>query len=216
MIRKEYNSDKFQFPFVMYTPNEMKDNLPIIIQLHGAGEVGFGKEDLSKVDIHGFSKMIMNGEEYPCAFVLPQCRPESFWVVEINNLHDFIINLQKEFNFDVNRTYLTGLSMGGYGTWYTSLRYPDLFAAIAPVCGGGMVWKAGALNMPVWAFHGTEDGVVYPSESLNMINKIRAEGQNKNEVKLTILDGVGHNAWEKSYTKELFNWLCSKSKSENL
>lgn len=92
--------------------------------------------------------------------------------------------------------------MGGYGTWYTALRYPQMFAAIAPVCGGGMVWNAGVLDMPIWAFHGTEDAVVYPIETFNMIRKIRS-GACENEVKMTMLDKVGHNAWEYAYQEEL-------------
>ena len=102
--------------------------------------------------------------------------------------------------------------MGGFGTWYTALRHPQLFAAIAPVCGGGMVWNAGVLDMPVWAFHGTEDEVVYPSETINMIHKIRTTGLNKQEVKMTLLDNVAHNAWDYAYKQELYDWLLSKSR----
>ena len=102
--------------------------------------------------------------------------------------------------------------MGGFGTWYTAMRYPQLFAAIAPVCGGGMVWHADALDMPVWAFHGTEDEVVYPTETINMIHKIRTAGFNQKEVKMTLLDNVGHDAWVAAYQKELYDWLLSKSR----
>ena len=102
--------------------------------------------------------------------------------------------------------------MGGFGTWYTAIRYPQMFAAIAPVCGGGMVWNAGTLDMPVWAFHGTEDDLVYPSETINMIHKIRALGVNQNEVKMTLLDNVGHDAWVAAYQKELYDWLLSKTR----
>ena len=210
MIRKEYNSDKFEFPFIAYTPENITGKLPIIIQLHGAGEVGLGNEDLYKVEIHGFSHLFKE-EDSQCILVMPQCPPDSFWVAQLQNVHKFIENLKNEFDIDDNRIYLTGLSMGGYGTWYTSLAYPDTFAAIAPVCGGGMVWKAGVLNMPIWAFHGSEDPVVYPSESLNMINKIR-QTRTDDDVKLTILDGVSHNAWEAAYQRELRDWLLSKSK----
>lgn len=101
--------------------------------------------------------------------------------------------------------------MGGYGTWYTALRYPETFAAIAPVCAGGMVWKAGALHMPIWAFHGTEDTTVSASETINMINKIRDVGENE-DVKMTLLDGVKHNAWDYAYTRQLVEWLLSKRK----
>ncbi|MBQ8184315.1 MAG: prolyl oligopeptidase family serine peptidase [Lachnospiraceae bacterium] len=209
MIREEYYSAQWQFPFVVYRPNECKRNLPLIVQLHGAGEAGNGKEQLHLVDVNGFSKMLVQDGEYPCIFVMPQCSPESFWAAEVPNIYEFIKAVIQKYEVDEDRVYLTGMSMGGYGTWYTALRYPELFAAIAPVCGGGMVWRAGALKMPIWAFHGTEDTTVYPSETMNMIAKIRTVGTNKNEVKMTILDNVGHNAWDYAYTAELLEWLLS-------
>lgn len=212
MIREEFWGKKWEFPFVVYKPTEMKEGLPLIIQLHGAGEVGSKMEDLGKVDVHGFSHMLAEDEEYPCVFVLPQCMEGSFWVAELPNLYRFIQTVKQMFLADEKRIYLTGLSMGGYGTWYTALRYPELFAAIAPVCGGGMVWKAGALDMPVWAFHGAMDGTVNVTETLHMIQQIRNLGCNKAEVRMTILDNVGHDAWEYAYTPELLDWLLSKSR----
>ncbi len=210
MIREEFYGNEWDFQFVVYRPAVLKEQLPLLVQLHGAGEVGAGKEDLYKVDIHGFSKILTAEAEYPCIVAMPQCRPESFWVAEIPNIRHFIQELVNKYRADESRIYLTGLSMGGYGTWYTASRYPELFAAIAPVCGGGMVWKAPLLKMPIWAFHGSEDEVVYPSETIEMIHKIRAEGQNKEEVKMTIVDNVGHNAWDYAYTPKLMEWLLSK------
>lgn len=212
MIREEFQAGQWQFPFVVYHPEKMSENLPMIIQLHGAGERGNGQEELERVDVHGFSKMLQQGGEYPCIFVMPQCSPESFWAAEVPNIYGFIQAVKRYYQADDKRIYLTGLSMGGFGTWYTALRYPQLFAAIAPVCGGGMVWNAGVLDMPIWAFHGTEDETVYPSETINMIHKIRTTGLNKQEVKMTLLDNVAHNAWDYAYQQELYDWLLSKSK----
>ena len=193
------------FPYVLYRPEKMKGPLPMIVQLHGAGEAGNGYEELYKVDIHGFSHILTQGMEYPCMFVLPQCKRNTFWVAEIQNLYGLIQRLKQEYKVDQKRIYLTGLSMGGYGTWYTAQRYPELFAAIAPVCGGGMVWRADKLDMPIWAFHGAEDETVYPTETMNMIHKIRSAGANQSEVKMTILDHVAHNAWDFAYTQELLD-----------
>jgi predicted peptidase len=212
MIREEYWGEEWEFSFVVYKPSEIKEDLPMIIQLHGAGEAGDTVEDLYKVDVHGFSHIVTESTEYPCVFILPQCRTESFWVAEIPNLYSFIQKLKQKFPVNETKIYLTGLSMGGYGTWYTALRYPQLFAAIAPVCGGGMLWKAGVLDMPIWAFHGSEDQVVNVSETMKMIEKIRSIGSNQQEVKMNILDNVGHNAWDYAYTTELLEWLLSKSR----
>ena len=86
MVREEFQAGQWQFPFVVYRPEVMSDNLPMIVQLHGAGERGTGYDQLSMMDIHGFSNMLKNGEECQCIFVMPQCRPESFWVAEIPNI----------------------------------------------------------------------------------------------------------------------------------
>ena len=102
--------------------------------------------------------------------------------------------------------------MGGYGTWLTACRFPQTFAAIAPVCGGGMVWKVPVLDMPVWAFHGTQDQAVYPSETMNMIQRLRQSRPEDPEIKMTLLDNVGHNAWDYAYNAALVDWLLSKTR----
>ena len=211
MLREEVCVDNFEFPFVMYRPATMKESLPLVIQLHGAGEVGNGGEELYKVDIHGLSKIMTDDVDYPALFILPQCPKDSFWVAEIQKIHSFIERVIQKYKIDKKKIYLTGLSMGGYGTWYTALRYPEMFAAIAPVCGGGMMWKASVLDMPVWAFHGKEDTTVYPTETENMIKAISGAGKN-NDVNMTMIDGVGHNVWVYAYTPELIEWLLSKSR----
>ena len=178
------------------------------MQLHGAGERGEGKEDLAKVDVHGFSKLLMT-EDYDCTVVMPQCPLNSFWAARVESLVIFVEQLIEEFNVDPKRVYLTGLSMGGFGTWYTAMARPDLFAAIAPVCGGGMAWNAGVLDMPVWAFHGSEDNVVSPFYSDRMVEKLKELGA---DVTYTRVDGVAYNVWENAYNKELLEWLLSKEK----
>lgn len=209
MNRLVFDIDESELPFVAYVPDDTTKKLPVIVQLHGAGERGCGGDDLDAVEIYGFTKLFSE-EEQECILILPQCPPDSFWVAEIQKLHTFISNLKNNFNIDEDRIYLTGLSMGGFGTWYTAMAYPDTFAAIAPVCGGGMMWNAGVLNMPIWAFHGSEDNTVLPSETLNMVRALRSCG--KTDVKFTIFDGVGHDSWVKAYNKELLDWLLSKRK----
>ena len=213
-MRKEYitDPDKWVFPFILCCPENAKGKLPLILQLHGAGERGGGGQELPILDVHGFTEKLDLETDYPCIIAAPQCPKGSFWIAEIPSIMEFLAQLRREFDIDENRIYLTGISMGAYGTWVTAARHPDVFAAIAPVCGGGMVWTADLLKMPIWAFHGTEDNVVYPSESMNMISKVRQNANPDQDVRLTMLDGVGHNAWDYTFDEALLNWLLSKHK----
>lgn len=208
MKRTEHNDKKWKFPFVEYAPTVMGEKMPLIIQLHGAGERGNGDEELPLVDVHGFSKLIKEAE-YPCIFVMPQCPKNDYWAVRVESILAFIEQLKAEYPVDEDRIYLTGLSMGGFGTWFTATARPDLFAAIAPVCGGGMAWAAKNLTMPIWVFHGAEDKTVLPIYSDMMVEKLEAAGA---DVKYTRLDGVAHNVWEHAYGEELLEWLLSKKK----
>ncbi|MBO5214498.1 MAG: prolyl oligopeptidase family serine peptidase [Clostridia bacterium] len=121
----------------------------------------------------------------------------------------FIDQLKQEFPIDEDRVYLTGLSMGGYGTWFTAMAKPSLFAAIAPVCGGGMPWNSCVLDMPIWAFHGTKDTVVLPHNTEDMVEKLQSLGK---EIVYNRLEGVGHDAWTYAYSEELLQWLLSKKR----
>ena len=208
MNRIEHREQKWAFPFVEYSPEKKEKNLPLIVQLHGAGERGEGKEDLEKVDVHGFSEFVKD-KDYKCIFVMPQCPAGQFWAGRVESIVDFIQMLIKEYDADEDRVYLTGLSMGGFGTWYTAMLRPDLFAAIAPVCGGGMPWNASVLTMPIWAFHGSEDKVVNPFYSEDMVEALKNQ---RADVAYTRLEGVGHNAWDYAYGEELLNWLLSKKR----
>lgn len=199
------------FPYVVKTPQRMQDGLPLVIQLHGAGERGNGDaEALPLVEKHGFSAILTEEQEYECVVVMPQCQQDSFWVAQIPVIKEFVLKMISEYQCDPCKVCLTGLSMGGYGTWFTAMAYPDLFAAIAPCCGGGMPWNASVLKMPVWAFHGAEDDVAYPYESENMIDKMRQNGLNP---QLTVYENCGHNSWDYAYNEELLYWLIQQEQS---
>ena len=210
MNRIEHREEDWEFPFVEYSPEVRGEKLPLIIQLHGAGERGCGGQLLNLVDVHGFSH-ILKEKDYPCIAVMPQCPKDTFWAARVESLVRFVKHLIREYPVDPNRVYLTGLSMGGFGTWFTAMAAPELFAAIAPVCGGGMAWNAGVLQMPIWAFHGAEDPSVDPRNSDEMVNKLRSLGA---DVTYTRAEGVKHNVWEMAYTEELLLWLLSKKKGE--
>ena len=142
---------------------------------------------------------------------MPQCPQNSFWAAKVESILKLIEQLTEEYNVDEDRICLTGLSMGGFGTWFTAMVSPEKFAAIAPVCGGGMAWNAGVLKMPIWAFHGAEDDVVSVSQSDEMVSKLKELNA---DVTYSRVDGVGHNVWGNAYTKELFEWLLCKRRSK--
>ena len=161
-------SDEFGFPFIAYIPDHVSDHPALLLQLHGAGERSSDPKDLDLVLFHGFSKVVNDDNLGDCILVMPQCPADSFWVAKIETLRRFIDCIADGYSIDRTRIYMCGLSMGGYGTWYTAMAYPDLFAAILPCCGGGMAWNAEVLQMPIWAFHGREDDDVSVSETLMM------------------------------------------------
>ena len=208
MNRIEHREEKWIFPFVEYSPEIKSKKMPLIIQLHGAGERGEGKDDLNKVDVHGFSGYLSENE-HNCIVIMPQCPLNTFWAARVESIIKFIEQIVREFDIDEDRVCLTGLSMGGYGTWFTAMARPDIFAAIAPICGGGMAWNAEVLKMPVWAFHGADDDIVSPTQSDEMVAKLRECGA---DVKYTRYDGVGHNSWSLACNRELIEWLLGKKR----
>lgn len=204
------NSDvETDFPFIAYIPDTVSARPALIIQLHGAGERGNGNADLDKVLIHGFSNIVSDDNLKDCILVMPQCPTDTFWVAKTESLKRFIDSAVNLFCADPDRIYLCGLSMGGFGTWYTAMAYPDLFAAIAPCCGGGMAWNAGVLKMPIWAFHGKDDTYVSINQTLEMVNALK--GNNPN-FRYTLYDGVGHDSWKKAFSEELLEWLLLQHK----
>ena len=207
MIRTEHREKNWNFPFISYEPTEKNGALPLIIQLHGAGERGDGQESLSLVEFHGFSKVIVGADkDFPCMFVMPQCPTNSFWAANVESIIEFIDQLIEAYDIDTNKIYLTGLSMGGFGTWYTAMARPDLFAAIVPICGGGMAWNASVLKMPIWVFHGACDTVVSPTQSDEMVEALKAAGA---DVKYSRVEGEGHGVWNCAYNEELIDWFLS-------
>ncbi len=179
---------------------------PTIILLHGAGYRGDDVEILSNNPyfIH------TDPFELDAVTFAPQCYGDS-WFDIFEQLQDFI-NLVTSYEYvDKDRIYVVGASMGGYATWQIALTMPEKFAAIVPVCGAGMYWNAERLkNIKIWAFHGTEDIYVYPSESVNMVEAVNKAG---GDAKLTMCEGVGHGSWNVAYSNpEVFEWLFKQKR----
>jgi len=183
---------------------------PLILFLHGAGERG---TNVWKAATHGPSKYAAAHPDFPFIMVSPLCPQNQVWSKDI--LLALLDDIIGSCAVDTNRVYLTGLSMGGYGTWDLGLTHPGKFAAIVPICGGGQIIsvllasrdKAAALkSLGLWAFHGGKDPVVPLEESQRMVDALQKAGVR--DVKLTIYPEAGHNSWTETYENpELYHWL---------
>lgn len=175
---------------------------PVILCLHGAGARG---DDVHKVMTNPFFTKTEHLEIGPFVFVAPLCSKNT-WFDLWEQLETLVTQIAQEPFTDRKRIYLMGASMGGYAVWQLAMSMPEYFAAIAPVCGGGMYWNAGRLvNVPVWAFHGAQDLAVLPEESRKMVDAVNRTG---GHAKLTVYPEVGHNAWNNAYSDpELFAWF---------
>ncbi|MDF1823130.1 MAG: prolyl oligopeptidase family serine peptidase [Verrucomicrobiales bacterium] len=192
-----------------YEGDEKKD-WPLVVFLHGAGERG---NDLSKVSRNGPPLRVLEGESFPFILASPQCPEEEWWTEQpVLELIDF---LEETYRIDASRIYLTGLSMGGYGTWHFAGEAPHRFAAIVPVCGGGVPYKMRWIkHLPVWAFHGDADPVVPLEDSARLVKALRA--LNNQNVKFTVYPEIGHDSWTASYNNpELYTWMLSQHQGED-
>ena len=205
---------KISLNYLLYLPKVYKPAggkfWPLILFLHGAGERG---TNLTLVTKHGPPKLAAQGREFPFIIVSPQCPLEQTWNDDaLLALLDHVI---AGFKVDARRVYLTGLSMGGYGTWSLGMKHPEHFAAIAPVCGGGNAGgillvsrkkKRALQTLAVWAFHGAKDNVVPPAESKVMVAALKKAGCKK--VKLTVYPDTGHDSHTKTYNNpKFYEWL---------
>jgi len=199
--------------YLMFLPDSYgrkQQHWPMILFLHGAGERG---SDLKKVKKHGPPKIVENKKDFPFIVVSPQCPANSWWPEETDVLINLLNDIIARYSVDTKRVYLTGLSMGGYGTWHLAYKYPERFAAIAPICGGGKRFMADRLkDVPVWAFHGAKDKVVPVKDSEEMVNAVKARGGN---AKLTVYPDAGHDSWTVTYDNpELYDWFLKHCKVE--
>jgi predicted peptidase len=211
---KVFEMANIKFNYLLYLPpdyaKEVDKKWPLIIFLHGSGERG---SDVNMLKKHGPPKLLEE-KESPLAgrfvVVSPQCPAEHHWTVEMGNA--LLDSILADYRIDKSRVYLTGLSMGGFGTWTWAAANPERFAAIAPICGGGDPKKADKLkDLPIWAFHGEMDHTVPIHRTEEMIEALKAAGDK--EVKFTRYPEAGHDSWTKSYANpELYEWFLKFSK----
>jgi hypothetical protein len=181
---------------------------PMIVYLHGAGARG---GDLKKIQRAALPRRLLTDKDFPFIVVSPLCPAGRGWLpVEIVTLMDEII---AEYRVDTDRVYLTGVSMGGFGSWHTAVAYPDRFAAVAPVCGGGDPADAARIvGLPVWAFHGAKDALVPLQLSVDMVEAVRAAG---GSLALTVYPDGGHAIQSLVYNDErLYEWFLSNRRGE--
>jgi predicted peptidase len=207
-----------EIQYLLFLPKNYKSSQkwPLMLFLHGAGERG---ANINKVTVHGPPKIIKSRPDFPFIVVSPQCPAGKTWDDEV--LLALLDEITATYAVDTNRVYLTGLSMGGFGTWSLGLKHPERFAAIAPICGGGntldvLLPETGKQSLlkklPVWAFHGGKDPVVNVHESERMVQALKSLGNDN--VKLTIYPDAGHDSWTETYdNQELYDWLLKQSRS---
>lgn len=202
--------------YLLFLPNGCEagseKRWPLILFLHGSGERGTNVWLVAK---HGPPKIDTSDTNFQFIVVSPQCPEGKIWSDDL--VLALLDDIEKKYPVDPHRVYLTGLSMGGFGTWSLGLSHPDRFAAIAPICGGGdfitplLADKSKLLSLPVWAFHGGKDPVVPPEESERMVNYLKKLGVR--EVKLTIYPEAQHDCWTQTYASpELFEWFLQHSR----
>lgn len=188
--------------------------VPLLIFLHGSGEKGNGTTELNRVKVHGPPKLIEQERALPFLVISPQL-PSSSGGWPSGLVKELIDSARGRFRIDTTRIYVTGLSMGGFGSWYFAAAYPEIPAAIVPIAGAGPNASACTMkDVPVWAFHGDADGTVNYSGSTSMVAALNACSPAPGVMpKLTIYPGVGHDSWTRTYDgsagHDIYSWLLN-------
>ena len=234
--KKEFKyADGKVLPYrILYPENYDKNKkYPLLLLLHGAGERGNDNEK----QLTWGSKLFITAENrknFPAIVVFPQCPEESFWAVTkidrtttplkiefdytaepnwpLAAANALVKKLSNEEGVDKARIYISGLSMGGMGTFESVYRYPDLYAAALPICGGGDVnhYDKRVAKVPFWVFHGAVDAVVNPQLSRDMVEKLKSL---KAEVKYTEYPGVNHDSWKNAFAEpDYLSWMLQHKK----
>jgi len=192
--------------YILQLPENQKEKMPLLVFLHGSGERG---TDLNLVKNHS-PFTYQNLIQTEVAILAPQCPANEYW--DKNAVYELINFIVKKYNIDPSRIYLTGLSMGGWGVWKLASEHPELFAAIAPVCGltdrNILARTAVLINMPIQIFHGALDDVVPANMSIEIFQKLKKVNPNCN---LTIFPNDNHNSWDSTYSNSKFyEWLFAQ------
>ncbi|GHN03045.1 phospholipase [Cytophagales bacterium WSM2-2] len=235
-LKREFKDKKGSLlPYrILYPDNyDKKKKYPLVLFLHGRGECGIDNE---KQLIHGSKQFLSNEnrKNFPTIVLFPQCTEAGYWgsvkidrtttptVFDFNydrpitdqlaGVIELVKKISKEESVDKKRVYVTGLSMGGMGTFEAVYRYPKLFAAALPICGGGDTqhYDKRVTKIPFWIFHGSVDGAVNVKYSREMVDKLKSIGVS---VKYTEYPGVNHDSWNNAFAEpDYLNWMFSQRK----
>ena len=212
------DADGKEAKYVLFVPDGYKANgdkaYPIILFLHGSGETGSDGQKQAKVGLApAIRKQEKAGKHFPFFAVFPQSQKRTWGANSPDGQRAIAIldAVEKEYRIDKKRQYLTGLSMGGFGTWSFAMKYPDRWAAIVPCCGGGNPANVKEIkDIPTWVFHGDADPAVNIEKGRQMVAALKEAGA---KPKFTVYPGVGHNCWDKAYgTPGLYTWLLEQHK----
>ena len=204
-------------PYRLFVPDATarSKRLPLILYLHGGGGVGQdNQKQISGGNTAGTHAWTTTEAQrkHPAFVLAPQFADSertNGWAGVAGKVIELLAAVSREFAIDADRVYVTGQSLGGYGTWDFITKHPDVFAAAVPLCGGGDPSRIGAARtLPIWAFHGGEDPVVPVTESRAMVAALRRAGSS---VKYTEYPDVGHNVWTRAYAEpDLADWLFAQ------
>lgn len=203
-----------ELQYILHYPKNFSENQqwPVILHLHGSGTRGKTPEQVMENAV--FVETAKH-EDFPFLFISPICPEDQTWFDYMADLKALVTRITSLPYADANRFYGMGASMGAYGIWQLAMSIPETFAAILPICGGGMYWNAKRLvNVPVWAFHGAKDKTVACEESVKMVEAVNKHG---GSAKLTIYPDNFHNAWTDTYSNpEVFAWLLEQTNKNDL
>ncbi|QBD81636.1 phospholipase [Ktedonosporobacter rubrisoli] len=210
-----HNHPTHSLRYLLYLPKEYDEveteRWPLVLFLHGAGERG---SNLDLVTRHGPPKLIKEGQKFPFIVVSPQCPYNERWITpsHLDTLAALIDEIEHNYAVDPERIYVTGISMGGFGTWSLAIANPQRFAAIVPICGGGDPSQVCAIrHLPVRAFHGAKDNVVPLKRSQEMVEALQACHGN---AQLTIYPDATHDSWTQTYdSPQLYMWLLEQRRA---
>lgn len=203
----EKESSKLKIDYLLYLPagyGKEEKTWPLVLFLHGKGD------KIERMERFGLPKQVERKKDHPFILIAPEAPGGRFW--NSRDLTALLDEIEAKYKVDRDRVYVTGLSMGGFGTWSLAAAAPERFAAIIPICGGGNPTSAKKLkNVPIWVFHGAKDTTVPAKRSEAMVEALKEAGAK--DVKFTLYPEAGHDSWTATYKNpDVWEWLLKQKR----